>query len=60
MEPRLSADRTDDAIIDAATNAGFRIAVPCVRCGSWLVAAESVRLRMGKRCRAKVTSREAA
>ena len=57
---QTASDRADDAIIDAATNAGFKIAVPCRLCGTYLVAPLSVRYRLGPKCRAKLAEQEAA
>lgn len=53
-------DSTDRALTDvrpdAAPDAGFKIAVPCRVCGTYLVAAESVRHRIGPKCREKISS----
>lgn len=59
-EPLTPEDRTDMDVVIAAVESGFKIAIRCRACGHWLVAAESVRHQMGKRCRDKVSHREAA
>lgn len=48
-EPRTA----EDEVIAAAEDLGFKIAVPCVACGRYLVSPTSVRFRMGARCRAR-------
>lgn len=52
-EPRDAEDRADDAVIDAARNRGFRIAVQCVRCKHWLTNPRSVEQHLGPHCRTK-------
>lgn len=59
-EPLTADDRADDAVIAAAQERGFKIAVPCQSCGRYLVSASSIRYRMGKRCRDRASRREAA
>jgi hypothetical protein len=59
-EPLTPEDRADMDAVIAAVERGFKIAVPCRACGRWLVAAESVRHRLGKRCRERVAGLEAA
>lgn len=49
-------DRADAAVLVAAAERGFRLAVQCVRCGQWLVAAQSVRAHLGPVCRTKVVA----
>ncbi|HOB50961.1 MAG TPA: hypothetical protein PKK01_16870 [Mycobacterium sp.] len=46
-------DRLDAQALDAARARGFAVAVPCTRCGQWVVAPKSVALHMGPVCRAK-------
>ena len=48
-EPRT----LEDEIIAAADALGFKIAVPCLSCGRYLVSPTSIRYRMGARCRAR-------
>jgi hypothetical protein len=49
-------DRADTAVLAAAAQRGFRLAVQCLRCGQWVVAHESVAAHMGPVCRAKVAT----
>lgn len=53
-EPLTPEDRADIDLLISAAERGFRLAVRCTRCGSWLVAMSSVRAHMGPVCRAKV------
>lgn len=46
-------DRLDAEAVEAARARGFAVAVPCSRCGQWVVAPKSVALHMGPVCRAK-------
>lgn len=49
-----SADRGDQAVIDAAEARGFRVAVRCLDCGHWLASPASVSAHRGPRCRARL------
>lgn len=55
-EPPTPEDRADAAVVAAAAARGFRLATRCLRCGQWLVAAESVRTHLGPVCRAKAVA----
>lgn len=55
-EPLTVDDRADIAILTAAAERGFRLAVRCARCRQWLVAPASVRRRLGPVCVAKVVA----
>lgn len=48
----LSADdRRERELLEELLNRGYRIAVRCTQCGSWLVADRSVREHVGPVCR---------
>jgi hypothetical protein len=49
-EPMDADDRADLALIAAAAERGYRIAVQCVDCGHWLTARASVAAHRGPRC----------
>lgn len=51
--PPTPDERIDAAVIAAARQRGFDIAVRCARCGHWVVAAKSVAAHLGPTCRAK-------
>jgi hypothetical protein len=55
-EPLDAEDRADAAVLAAAHERGYRLAVRCTRCNQWLVAPTSVRLHMGPVCRTKVAA----
>jgi hypothetical protein len=46
-------DRDDTAVLAAAFERGYRIAVQCIDCGHWLTNPVSVAAFRGPRCRAK-------
>lgn len=50
-EPPTAADRAEAAILAAAAELGYRLAVQCTRCQQWLVAPESIAAHKGPRCR---------
>ncbi|WP_039800047.1 DUF6011 domain-containing protein [Nocardia araoensis] len=50
----LYEDKLDAAVLAAARERGFRLAVRCNRCGQWVVAAKSVALHLGPTCRRKI------
>ena len=52
-EPLTPDERYEVAVVSAAAELGYRPAVQCTRCGSWLVAAKSVALHRGPVCRGK-------
>lgn len=52
-------DRLDAEAIDAARARGFAVAVPCTRCGQWVVNPKSVAAHMGPVCRAKAAAEAA-
>ncbi|MDC8992502.1 DUF6011 domain-containing protein [Mycobacterium marinum] len=54
-EPHVD-DRADIAILIAAAERGFRLAVRCTRCQQWLVAPASVRRHLGPVCRRKAVA----
>ncbi|MDC9012048.1 DUF6011 domain-containing protein [Mycobacterium marinum] len=55
----LTADvRADIAILNAAAERGFRLAVRCARCSQWLVAPASVRRHLGPVCATRVAADE--
>lgn len=47
-------DRADQRVIAAVTACGYRIAVPCIICGSWLTNPRSVAAHVGPVCRKRV------
>jgi len=49
-------DRADTAVIAAAEELGYRIAVQCLDCGHWLTAPSSLVTHRGPRCRAKAAA----
>lgn len=57
--PISGQPRTAAQIAAIADSLGWRIAVPCRRCGSWLVAERSVRDHLGPVCRAKAVAVDA-
>ncbi|MDC9015123.1 DUF6011 domain-containing protein [Mycobacterium marinum] len=57
-EPLTADDRADIAILNAAAERGFRLAVRCTRCHQWLVAPSSVRRHLGPVCAQKVAADE--
>lgn len=48
-----SEDRADAAVLAAAAERGFRVAVQCLDCGHWLANPISVAAFRGPRCRAR-------
>lgn len=54
-EPLDADDRAELAVLNAAAELGYRLAVQCTRCGAWLVASKSVALHLGPVCRSRVT-----
>lgn len=52
-DPLTPEDRYEAAVVSAVAELGYRPAVQCTRCGSWLVAAESVARHRGPVCRGK-------
>jgi hypothetical protein len=52
-EPMDAEDRADLAVVAAAAERGYRIAVRCRACGAWLTNPVSVRQFIGPKCRAK-------
>lgn len=50
-DPLTAEERYEAAVVSAAAELGYRPAVQCTRCGSWLVAAKSVALHRGPVCR---------
>jgi hypothetical protein len=52
-EPVTAEDRREAAILAEAAELGYRLAVQCRCCGSWLVADRSVREFIGPVCRAR-------
>ncbi|RFZ42688.1 hypothetical protein MSS4_04653 [Mycobacterium marinum] len=55
-EPLTADDRADIAVLNAAAERGFRLAVRCTRCRQWLVAETSVRRRLGPVCVSKAAA----
>lgn len=53
-EPVTAEDRADIEVLANAEDRGFRLATRCLVCGQWLVAAKSVRLHVGPKCRKRV------
>lgn len=54
VHTELYEDKADAAVLAAARERGFRLAVRCNRCGQWVVAAESVAWHLGPVCRRKL------
>jgi hypothetical protein len=52
-EPVTAEDRHEQKILEEAARLGYRLAVQCICCGSWLVADRSVREFIGPVCRAR-------
>lgn len=52
-DPLTPEERYEVNVVSAAAELGYRPAVQCTRCGSWLVAAKSVALHCGPVCRGK-------
>lgn len=52
-EPLDAEDRGDLAVLTAAAELGYRIAVQCRRCGQWLTNPKSVRAFVGPVCAVK-------
>ena len=52
-EPVTADDRHEQKVLAEAAELGYRLAVQCRCCGSWLVADRSVREFIGPVCRAK-------
>ncbi|HCS59067.1 MAG TPA: hypothetical protein DIW80_19485 [Gordonia polyisoprenivorans] len=52
-EPLTADEKYEASVVAAVVELGYRPAVQCIRCGSWLVAAKSVALHCGPVCRAK-------
>lgn len=52
-EPLTPEDREDLAVLTAAAERGYRIAVQCLDCGHWLSNPKSVRRHRGPHCHAK-------
>jgi Family of unknown function (DUF6011) len=52
-EPVTAEDRHEQKILGEAARLGYRLAVQCRCCGSWLVADRSVREFIGPVCRAR-------
>ena len=55
-EPMTAEDREDLAVIVAAVERGYRIAVRCRVCGHWLSNPMSVKAFVGPRCAAKAVA----
>jgi hypothetical protein len=55
-EAPTADDRADAAVLEAARERGFRLAVRCTVCGHWLTAPKSVRRFIGPHCRHKAVS----
>lgn len=55
-EPLTREDREDLAVITAAAERGYRIAVRCRVCGHWLSNPASVKAFVGPRCSAKAVT----
>lgn len=55
-EPLTREDREDLAVISAAVERGYRIAVRCRVCGHWLSNPMSVKAFVGPRCAAKAVA----
>ncbi len=55
-ETELYQDKADAAVLAAARERGFRLAVRCQRCNQWVVSAESVAWHLGPVCRRKLAT----
>jgi hypothetical protein len=55
-EAPTADDRADAAVLEAASQRGFRLAVRCTVCGHWLTAPKSVRRFVGPHCHHKAVS----
>ncbi|WP_420063900.1 DUF6011 domain-containing protein [Mycobacterium marinum] len=55
-EPLTVDDRADLAVLNAAAERGFKLAVRCTRCKQWLVAPASVRRHLGPVCATKAVA----
>jgi hypothetical protein len=53
VEALDAEDREDLAVLQAAEDNGYRIAVQCTACGRWLTSRKSLLAHMGPVCRAK-------
>ncbi len=53
-DPLTPEERYEAAVVSAAAELGYRPAVQCTACGSWLVNPKSVALHRGPVCRGKV------
>lgn len=54
VEALTADDREDLAVITAAVERGYRIAVQCLDCGHWLSSPSSVRRHRGPKCAARI------
>ncbi|GAC49034.1 DUF6011 domain-containing protein [Gordonia aichiensis] len=52
-EPLTTEERSEVAAVSVVVELGYRPAVQCTSCGSWLVAPKSVALHRGPVCRSK-------
>ena len=52
-EPLTVEERSEVAAVSVVIELGYRPAVQCTSCGSWLVAPKSVALHRGPVCRSK-------
>ena len=52
-EPLTTEERSEVAAVSVVAELGYRPAVQCTSCGSWLVAPKSVALHRGPVCRSK-------
>lgn len=52
-EPLTTEERSEVAAVSVVVELGYRPAVQCRSCGSWLVAPKSVALHRGPVCRSK-------
>ncbi|VEG42721.1 Uncharacterised protein [Mycolicibacterium flavescens] len=57
LESLTADDRADLAVISAAAERGYRIAVQCRRCGAWVTNPKSVRRFLGPVCAAKAVNK---
>ncbi|MGV9331059.1 DUF6011 domain-containing protein [Nocardia sp. NPDC003726] len=60
VHTEMYEDRLDAAVLAAARERGFRLAVRCTRCNQWVVAAKSVALHLGPTCRRKIAVEKGA